>query len=162
MSQSPIMPLFHTSNRTTPAKPIQVNPAPPKPKKPQQTRFDKTHGMKFPVTEEQDRLLRMFWKRYKEAYQATSITVFVTMMLRYGLNHPHLVQAQPYNDTGTYKTAKPNQVEYDLIGGENGVAIKWGVSERKALHRIIISVLRYMETGGRLDHASLQQFKPFK
>ncbi|MFC5449075.1 hypothetical protein ACFPOG_12450 [Paenibacillus aestuarii] len=172
MSQSTIMPLFPSNNQLiqpTPTKPQQAKLEPPKTKKSQvqsqvqrSPRWDKCHGMKLPVTEEQDRLLRMFWKRYKETYEATSITVFITMMLRFGLRHPQLVKEQVYTDTGIYKTVKPNQIEYEKIGGEHGVAIEWTVSERKALHRIIISVLKFLEAGGRLDHASVQPIRPSK
>lgn len=156
MSQ-PILPLFHSAART-PSTPVQIQPATPKPRKPHQQRWDKTHGMKFPINEEQERQLRILYKRH--LYQAKSITVFVTMMLRYGLRNPSVIREQDYKDTGIYKTAKPNQIEYSLIGGERGYAIEWGLSERKALHRIVISVLSYMEAGGRIDHESIQPLKP--
>ncbi|MDP4084698.1 MAG: hypothetical protein Q8934_08805 [Bacillota bacterium] len=126
-------------------------------------RFDKTASMKFPVTEMESRELRRLYSFYKEDLQATSITEFFTMLLRYGLRHPELLKTHfVYENTGTYKTVKPNQIEKSLIAGGNGFAIEWGVSERKTLHHIIFSVMEYLKKGGKMKIEEIQPIRPLE
>jgi hypothetical protein len=153
-------PMFPIFNETRNPAPAVQNPKTNPPRKEQKTRFDKCHPMKFPISQEEERELRRLYKRYKATYQADSITVFTTMLLRFGLRNMQLVEDQNYKDTGIYKTVKPNQIEYNKIGGETGYAITWNLSERRALHRIVISVLKYMESGGDIGYAEVQPIRP--
>jgi hypothetical protein len=129
-----------------------------------ETRFDKTEAMKFPVTPEENAQFRQLWLVYKPHIKgATSITVFLTMLLRYGLRHPEIMDHDiPYENSHILKTVNPNQAEKELICGINGLTIEWQLtSNRKTLHRIMISVLRYLKRGGMLNHEEVQQIRPY-
>lgn len=126
-----------------------------------QTRFDKLSPRKFPVTKEEERMLRTLYLLYKVELKANSITEFLTMMLRFGLRHPDILKNDfDYSDTKIYKTVKPNQVELEKVSGLNGWKIDWGVSERKALYHIIFSVYQYVQNGGRLGYEEVQPIRP--
>lgn len=125
-------------------------------------RFDKTHTMRFPVTEEQEKSLRRAYILYKSQFNNESITSFITSLLRFGLRHQELHKEIDYKDTKKYKTVKPNQIEYEMISGVHGLAIEWGLSERQALHRIVISVLIFLNEGGKLTDEEVQQIRPSK
>lgn len=127
------------------------------------TRFDKKHTMRFPVTVEQNRTFLILYKMYKNDFKSDSKTDFTTKLLSYGLRHKDIIQDYhyKYKDTKQYKTVKPNQVEYEMISGINGLQIKWGLtSERQALHRIMISVVNYMIKGGKISYEEIQPIRP--
>lgn len=130
---------------------------------PRETRFDKTVTMKFPVTEEENAQLRNLWLVYREPLKASSITVFLTMLLRFGLRHPDLIRSDiPYQNTKIHKTVKPNQIEKERISGVNGLTVQWQLpSDRKTVHRIIFSVLFYLRRGGTLRHEEVQPIRPY-
>lgn len=126
------------------------------------TRFDKISPRKFPVTKEEERMLRTLYLLHKVDLKANSITEFLTMMLRFGLRNPDILKHDfEYKDTKIYKTVKPNQVELEQVSGLNGWMIIWGVSERKALHHIVFSVYQYVQGGGRLRYEEVQPIKPY-
>lgn len=127
-----------------------------------QTRFDKLSPRKFPVTKEEERMLRTLYLLHKVELKANSITEFLTMMIRFGLRHPDILKHDfEYTDTKLYKTVKPNQVELEKVSGIKGWMIDWGVSERKALHHIVFSVCQYIQGGGRLGYEEVQPIKPY-
>jgi len=127
-----------------------------------QTRFDKLSPRKFPVTKEEERMLRTLFLLHKAELKATSITEFLTMMLRFGLRNPNILKNDfDYSDTKVYKTVKPNQVELEEISGINGWKIIWGISERKALFHIIFSVYQYVQNGGKLRYEEVQPIRPY-
>jgi hypothetical protein len=158
MKYNPIAPLFFDEEQTHPKSP---------PKSPlkdtggdRKTRFDKTAAMKFPVTEDEHRQLRWIYQTLKTELQAESITHFFTMLVRFGLRHPDLLGApSTYRNTNTHKTVKPNQIEKEML---TRLSIQWNLSERKTLHGVVFSVLRYIEKGGHLTHEKVQPFRPFK
>lgn len=127
------------------------------------TRFDKTSPRKFPVSELENKELRRLYLFLKDELKASSLTDFLTMILRFGLRHPELLKSNfHYENTGIYKTVKPNQIEKELLSGRSGFAIEWGMSERRALYQIIFSVLRYVKQGGKLEIEEVQPFRPLK
>lgn len=134
-----------------------------KPKSVSKTRFDKTSTIKFPVSEAENAYFRYFWKVYKEQISAGSITVFLTMLFRFGLRHQEVINHSiDYKDTKIYKTLKPNQLEKEMISGVYGLTIEWQLSsDRKTVHRIMLSVLQYLIDGGSLNYEEIQQFRPF-
>ncbi|MDX8367159.1 hypothetical protein [Cytobacillus sp. IB215665] len=124
------------------------------------TRFDKVAVMKFPVTEEQHVQLRRQYQFLKNRIDAGSITEFLTKLLRFGLKHPELIRRSiPYKNTGTYKTVKPNQIEKDMI---TDLSIEWGLSERQALQRVMVSVIGYLQRGGQIKNEEIQPYRPSK
>lgn len=164
MSDIPIFPI-DTKQRDVKCKSDQQNTGRTKKRVHSKTRWDKTHSMKFPVTMKQEMEIRKLWKRHKSTLEVIhdrdiSLTKFNTMLLRFGLRNKDIVREHLYENTGTYKTVKPNQVEYELIGGIEGMAINLGVSERRALTYIMLSVLEYMSSGGQLNYESLEPIKP--
>ncbi|NMH67306.1 hypothetical protein HF072_00615 [Bacillus sp. RO3] len=124
-------------------------------------RFDKTSPMKFPVTEEENAKLRRLFKsfmRNDKGVRPASITELFIMLVRFGLRHPEMLQlAEEYQNTDTKKTVKPNQLEKRMI---EDLAIEWNVSERRALHGIIFSVISYLDKGGSLVYEKVQPFRP--
>ncbi|QVY63968.1 hypothetical protein [Cytobacillus gottheilii] len=124
------------------------------------TRFDKTDPRKFPVSEQENILLKRMFKMRKDQLQAKSITEFITMLLRFGLRHPELINdSLAYKDTGIYKTIKPNQLEKTET---EELAIRLNMSERKVFYSIVFSVVLYMQKGGSLNNEEIQPFKPIK
>lgn len=137
------------------------SPAPPIVKADRKKRFDEKHPRKFPVTKEDERVLKNLYLSKREEWEVDSLTEFLTMMLRFGLRKPpHLLYEVDYKDTGIYKTVKPNRIEKELLSGINGLSIEWGISERQAIHRIVMNVLTYIQQGGEINHEKLQQIKP--
>ncbi len=126
------------------------------------TRYDKKAVMRFPVTEEQHKQLRTaFAKAKSEPGSAPeSITEFLIMVVRFGLRHPEMLSpVDPYENGVNKKTVKPNQVEKSMI---EELAIEWNVSERRAVHGIVLSVLAYLSKGGVLKDEKVQPFRPVK
>jgi hypothetical protein len=127
------------------------------------TRFDKTESMKFPVTPGENAQFRHLWLVYRPHFKVNSITVFLTQLLRYGLRHPEIIKHDiEYSNSSILKTVNPNQCEKDMICGINGLTIQWQLtSNRKTLHRIMISVLHYLRNGGTLNYEEVQQIRPY-
>lgn len=158
MKHKPIAPLFFDEEITGVKKPTSAplkNSAGNR-----KTRFDKAASMKFPVTEDENRQFRWIYQSLKTELQAESITHFFTMLVRFGLRHPELLGPSPtYKNTDTHKTVKPNQIEKELL---THLSIEWNLSERKTLHGVVFSVLRYIEKGGQLASEKIQPFRPSK
>lgn len=158
MFEKPIAPILFTNNPSTKSsnnKSINTTK--------RQTRFDKTYPRKFPVSEEQNKLLRRLYILHRGNLESTSITNFLTMLLRYGIKHREVINHQiEYENTNIYKTVKPNKVEKEIISGPQGLAIDWNVSERKAIHLIIISVAYFLDNGGIINHEEVQRTRPIK
>jgi len=126
------------------------------------TRYDKKAVMRFPVTEEQHKQLRTAFAKAKRAPGCApeSITEFLIMVVRFGLRHPEMLSlVDPYENGVNKKTVKPNQVEKGMI---EELAIEWNVSERRAVHGIVLSVLSYLSKGGVLKDEKVQPFRPVK
>jgi hypothetical protein len=158
MKEKPIAPIFFDTR----PKNKKINDSFQKSSN-RKTRFDKTTSMKFPVSENENKEFRRLYSFLKEDLRAASITEFLTMILRFGLRHPELLKNHfNYANTGSYKTVKPNQIEKKLIAGGSGFAIEWGVSERRALHNIMFSVLDYVKRGGRIKIEEVQPIRPIE
>lgn len=143
-----------------------------KKRKAYKTRKDKTTPLKFPVTEEQEASFRMFWLLYKDDWNDIwkqdnrtgndlTITAFLTMVYRFGIRHPELIiHDLPYQDTKIHKTVKLNQIEKDKLCGINGLTVQWKLrSNRKSLHRVMISILHYLQNGGLLIYEEVQPIR---
>lgn len=153
MKYKPIAPIFLNGYE-------EKRPA-ARPPENRKTRFDKTSPMKFPVTEEENiKLRRLFqsFSRNDKGIRPASITELFIMMVRFGLRHPEMLQpASEYQNTEIKKTVKPNQLEKQMI---EDLAIDWNVSERRALHGIVFSVLGFLDKGGSLGNEKVQPFRP--
>jgi hypothetical protein len=155
MKHKPIAPIFLSGlDEKRPAA---------RPSNTRKTRFDKTSPMKFPVTEEENiKLRRLFqsFNRNDKGVRPESITELFAMIVRFGLRHQEMLRpADQYQNTEIKKTMKPNQLEKQMI---EDLAIEWNVSERRALHGIVFSVVSYLDKGGRLDHEKVQPFRPIE
>ena len=126
------------------------------------TRFDKTHDIKIPLSDYEKQKLMSFFKEYHAKGMTSSLTVFNTQLLRFMLRNSDLIVWDlPYKDTKRYVHVKPNQIEYNLIGGANGYSIQKGIfSERRCTYLIIASGLRYLERGGVLSEEQIQPIRP--
>lgn len=154
----PIAPLFFEEKKDHMKTPSATRPKHSSDER--KTRFDKAAPMKFPVTDDENRQFRRLYQSLKNELQADSITQFFTMIVRFGLRHPEMLQiSSTYKNTDTHKTVKPNQIEKELL---NSLSIEWNVSERKTLHGVVFSVLRYIKKGGHLTVEKIQPFRPSK
>jgi hypothetical protein len=150
-----------------PIAPVQIRGADkiePKLSSDRKTRFDKTTPLKFPVTEEDNiRLRKLFQSMKREetierVHVPNSITEMFIMMVRFGLRHPEILKpSEEYQNTPIKKTVKPNQIEKRMI---EDIAIDWNISERRAVHGIVFSVLAYLSKGGDLSHEKVKPIRP--
>ena len=121
------------------------------PEKPRQKRI---HNIKFPIDAVLKLKLRTLCKqmsRFKG--EVISQTNCNTMLLRYGLKHLDCVNWDiPYQDCKVYMhTHLKKETEYPLIGGPFGLAIRYGLSERRTVYCIMVAALRRIEQGGTLE-----------
>ena len=153
MKHKPIAPILLNTNG-------ERNPT-ARPSSNRKVRFDKASPMKFPVTEEENMKLRYLFKSYMrndKGVRPASITELFIMLVRFGLRHPEmLIPSNEYQNTDIKKTVKPNQLEKRMI---EDLAIEWNVSERRALHGIVFSVISYLDKGGSLVYEKVQPFRP--
>lgn len=120
-------------------------------------RSDKCRNIKFPI----DTLLRMKLKSCaKQAariYQAKgkeplSQTKFNTLLLRFGLNNGSLISwDHEYIDTKIYMHTNILETEYEEIGGPHGLSVRKGLSDRKVVYHIMVSVVKWLEGEGNLE-----------
>ena len=116
-------PIFNEKENT---KKTQINQ--------RKTRSDKIHDMKFPVTDKQKIILRK-----KAKLDDVSVTKNNTQLLKNALKYPiNYIPDYPYQDTKQYMHVKPTELEYTII---SNLAIEWGISERKALYRLMCFIL---------------------
>lgn len=129
-----------------------------KTKKARKTRIDKTHKLKFPVTTIEKMKLQSLCKQVQRAQKNKGLdpiqqTKLNTLLLQYGLNNQHiLIWDWPYQDSKQYMHTNliENLFERE-IGGPFGLAIQKGLSERKTVYMIIMSVLKWLEGGGNIE-----------
>ncbi|NDI36619.1 hypothetical protein [Chengkuizengella sediminis] len=127
------------------------------------SRSDKLFPRKFPVSDEMRKEIRKWFIVYKKVCRTESITEFNTMLLRFGFRNLDILRNDfKYVDSGIYKTVKPNKLEKSYITDIGGLVDEWGVSERKAIHQIICSVLVYLQNGGGLTYEEIQPIKLHK
>ncbi|MDR4950404.1 hypothetical protein [Neobacillus cucumis] len=126
------------------------------PKKKRETRSDKCHNIKFPVTPIMQMKLRTLCKQMNRFLQSKegqplTQTAFNTTLLQFGLSHIEIVDwVLDYKDTKTYMHTMLKENKYKEIGGPYGLAIQKQFSERRAVFIIMASVLLWIEKGGSL------------
>jgi hypothetical protein len=159
MNNNIILPIIKTKNETNNKTNIYT--------KERKIRYDKTTTMKFPLTESENALLTHYWLIYKKHWQERfkeelSITMFNTMLLRFAFKNPRFIKHDiEYKNTKLLKTVKLNQLEKEKIAGSHGLRVHWQLtSERKALHRIMLSMLYYLQNGGVLSYEDTKPSKP--
>jgi hypothetical protein len=127
-------------------------------KKARATRSDKQHNIKFPVSSVIQVKLKSYHRQAKRIYQLhekgdITQTKFNTLLLKYGLNHPNILRWDfEYQDTKVYMHTNLLEVEYEReIGGPFGLTIQKNLSDRKVVHHILLSVLKWLERGGSIE-----------
>lgn len=122
-----------------PQRPVSASQQVAEQKKPRKTRIDKCIPLKFPVSPEQRALFRQLSKRDKQSQSKYNTSLLIRMLdeLRFGGAIPESVDE--YNPGSQFHlTVTPNQFYKQLI---EHYAIRWNVSERKAIYRIMMAVL---------------------
>jgi hypothetical protein len=121
----------------SPQKTITQSPSSP-PANPstvqRKTRSDKTHDIRFPVTPDQKALIR----RLARANDMKE-TQFTTKLLMTALSAYPVLPEYDYHDTKLYMHVKPKEIDYQKVFD---LAVKYGISERQTVTRLIISILR--------------------
>ncbi len=135
-----------------------------------QTRSDKCHDVKFPITTEEKIRLKIalkqadfIYKRMKGFDQRITQTSFNTSLLRYSLNvmvnkENFVLWDRQYADSPTYMHTKPNEYEYREIGGIYGLSTTKGLSDRKTVYCLIMSALEWMEGKGDGKYEDVLRF----
>jgi hypothetical protein len=118
-----------------PREPLETKKEPPK-ETPRKVRSDKTTSIKFPVTEEERRELRL---AAMIAGLGEKQTMYNTSLLLKTLSDAARIPPITYKDTGQYMTVNPVQEANERIVQ---LMLQWGTSKREAVHRLIISALR--------------------
>jgi len=146
-------PLFNEETPVTKKSPaINKNPETFQTKRKRAPRSDKGHTVKFPITLEQQIKFKSSLKRLKFHFPDIDIkqTKYNTLLLWYSLDHLHIVDwDMDYIGTSQYHmTTKLPEFRFSEIGGEHGLSIQRGLSDRKAVYKMTISALDYIEKGG--------------
>jgi len=134
------------------------------PKKTRKKRKDAGHNVKFPVSQDLQRLFKASRKRccllhpqYKEQLKQTK---YNTLLLQYALDNPHIVDwNQPYKDSSTYLHTMLKKERFDEIAGIYGVADERNLSNRKCVFMMCVSALNWIEKEGDYEEI-IKQVKP--
>ncbi|WP_445506748.1 hypothetical protein [Niallia sp. 03190] len=128
------------------------------PSKPRKTRSDKTHNIKFPVTEVERMKLRSLCQQVKRkridlGKSKIEQTQLNTMLLKYGLENQYLITWDwDYKDSKTRMHTNVLETQYEReIGGPHGLTIRKGLSDRKVAYMAIMSVLKWLEGDGDIE-----------
>jgi len=123
-----------------------------------QIRADKTHKLKFPVTNIERMKLQSLCKQVQRSLKSKGAepiqqTKLNTLLLHYGLNNPAILEWDwPYKDSKHYMHTNLLETVFEReIGGPYGLAIRKGLSERKTAYMVIMSVLKWLEGGGNIE-----------
>lgn len=120
-------------------------------------RNDKTHNVKFPVTSVVQLKLKSHCKQAARIYRALgkeplSQTKFNTLLLRYGLKNNRILRwDHEYKDTKVYMHTNVLETEFEEIGGPHGLSVRKGLSDRKVVYQVMLSVLSWLEGGGSIE-----------
>lgn len=127
-------------------------------KKIRKTRIDKTHKLKFPVTNVEKMKLQSLCKQVQRTLKARGVepiqqTKLNTLLLQFGLKNQTIITWDwPYQDSKQYMHTNLKEIDFEReIGGPHGLAIRKGLSERKTAYMIIMSVLKWLEGGGNIE-----------
>jgi len=139
-------------------KPQLINNTEEKKRKNRKIRIDKTHKLKFPVTNIEKMKLQSLCKQVQRNLKARGFdpiqqTKLNTLLLQFGLkNQTILTWEWPYQDSKQYMHTNLLEIDFEReIGGPYGLAIQKGLSERKTTYMIIMSVLKWIEGGGSIE-----------
>lgn len=136
-----------------------------KPKNKRSPRSDKGHPVKFPVKLEHQIKFKSSLKRFKFHFPEIEIkqTKYNTLLLWYALDNVHIVdwEMEYIGTSEHHMTTKLPEYRFLEIGGENGLAMIKGLSDRKAVFKMTISALNYIEKGGYYGEI-LQQIRTVK
>ncbi|MDE5055281.1 hypothetical protein NDK25_23990 [Niallia taxi] len=121
-------------------------------------RADKTHKLKFPVSNIERMKLQSLCKQVQRTLKSKGLdtiqqTKFNTLLLHYGLNNLDIVTWDwSYQDSKHYMHTNLLETVFESeIGGPFGLAIRKGLSERKTAYMVIMSVLKWLEGGGSIE-----------
>lgn len=127
-------------------------------KKARKTRIDKTHKLKFPVTNIEKMKLQSLCKQVQRTLKARGFepiqqTKLNTLLLQYGISNQTIISWDwPYQDSKQYMHTNLIELDFEReIGGPYGLAIQKGLSERKTVYMVIMSVLKWLEGGGNIE-----------
>lgn len=118
------------------------------------TSNNRQHNIKFPVDPVMKLKLRTMFKQAARLpnKRPLSQTKFNTLLLRYGLQHLERVDwTIPYVDSKVYMHTNVKAEEYKIIGGPYGLALRYGLSERRAVYCIMFAMIRWVEQNGELE-----------
>lgn len=108
-------------------------------------RVDKKKDIKFPVTPEQREELRRLAKEIRIKQRDPSKkyeTISNTILLKKALDHqsifPERFPPLMYKDTGQYMHVEPLLTDYGLV---EELSLKWNLSLRKTVYRLIMNVI---------------------
>lgn len=128
-------------------------------------REDKCHPIKFPLSKDEQIRLKVACKKaeliYKDIYgydQKLTQTHFNTLLLRYALKQLDIESIdwkRIYKDTNLYLHTKPTEIEYQLIGGPDGLATINGISERKLVYYLVLTIFEILERQGAIKNVLL-------
>lgn len=151
-----INPLF-SNNEITKTKQKPAKPTQNKPPRIRSVRKDKCRNVKFPINNITQMKLKSLAKQASRLYRAQgkeplSQTKFNTFLLRFGLENESLVYwDHEYKDTKVYMHTNILETEYENIGGPHGLSVRKGLSDRKVVYHIMLSVLKWLEGEGSLE-----------
>ncbi|MFB7304611.1 MULTISPECIES: hypothetical protein [Bacillati] len=121
-------------------------------------RSDKTHNIKFPVSDIEKMKLqslcrqtkRILLKQGKEPIQQTKLN---TLLLVYGLRNQHILSWDwSYKDTKQYMHTNILESIYELeIGSPYALSVQKGYSDRKLVYMVIMSVIKWLEGEGTIE-----------
>ena len=121
-------------------------------------RCDKTHNIKFPVTDTERIKLRSLCQQVKRDFikqgkKGIEQTKFNTLLLEYGLDNQHLIRWDwEYSDSKHYMHTNILQTQYEQeIGGPHGLSIRKGLTDRKVAYMVIMSVLQWVQGDGDIE-----------
>jgi len=150
-----INPLFNNNEITKPKRPAATKSE--KPIRTRSIRIDKCRNVKFPIDTIMQMKLKSFAKQAArinrtKGKEALSQTKFNTLLLRYGLEHGSILGwDHEYKDTKVYMHTNILETEYEEIGGPHGLSVRKGLSDRKVVFHIMLSVIKWLEGEGSLE-----------
>lgn len=106
------------------------------PNQPKRSHKDKFKNIKIPVNESELKDIR-----YAAFHSGITVADYVEQLLRDGFDRGYITDLpeQHYQDTKRYVNGWMKNEEYNYL---RELAIEWGVSIRKAAHRILIHMLK--------------------
>lgn len=116
---------------------------------------NRQHNIKFPVDPVMKLKLRTMFKQAARLpnKRPLSQTKFNSLLLSYGLQHiEHVDWTIPYVDSKVYMHTHAKAEDYQTIGGPYGLALRYGLSERRAVYCIMFAMIRWVEqSDGKLE-----------